>query len=385
MGWRPTGEKNPHIAIIGQSGTGKTQTVKSVIREGQKLGISFLILDYHDGYTDLASRTIDVRKGLSINPLEVPGTSEVDTSYLVASVFRRLGLVGGDQQEAFFRKAIFLSYGIDPDRSMKPLPSLVPKAAPTFADVRRSLSRIEASDSAARRVVPALKNRLGIIFDLGLFQRPTEIPFGDLTTGTTVVSLKSLPTDETRLVVSDFFLRKLWDFVYRWGPSPGLRLFCVADEAHRLAYSKSPVDTITREARKYSVGMILASQSPHDFDSVVFANVASKLCFRCSLEEDAQFMARQMGCDAKQLMGLSEEGEAFLRLGSSEAPERIRASMDYRRMKQKPADSPKDSKLAESEPEVDGADREKTRFGGQVRFGEHGLRGNASLKNWKKP
>ena len=173
VGWRPTGEKNPHIAIIGQSGTGKTQTVKSVIREGQKLGISFLILDYHDEYTDLASRTIDVRKGLSINPLEVPGTSEVDTSYLVASVFRRLGLVGGDQQEAFFRKAIFLSYGIDPDRSMKPLPSLVPKAAPTFADVRRSLSRIEASDSAARRVVPALKKPAGYYF------RPGALPATD--------------------------------------------------------------------------------------------------------------------------------------------------------------------------------------------------------------
>ncbi len=76
-------------------------------------------------------------------------------------------------------------------------------------------------------------------------------------------------------------MRKLWNFVYKWGESRVLRLFCVADEAHRLAYPKSPIDSILREARKYGVGMILTSQSPHDFDPIVFGNVATKICFRC--------------------------------------------------------------------------------------------------------
>jgi len=55
------------------------------------------------------------------------------------------------------------------------------------------------------------------------------------------------------------------------------RLFCVADEAHRLAYKDSPIDSILGEARKYGVGMILASQSPHDFDPIVLGNAATKI------------------------------------------------------------------------------------------------------------
>jgi hypothetical protein len=72
-----------------------------------------------------------------------------------------------------------------------------------------------------------------------------------------------------------------------------LRLFCFADEAHRLSYSKSPVDTMLREARKYGMGMILSSQSPHDFEPIVFANAATKISFRLPLEEDALFLSKQ--------------------------------------------------------------------------------------------
>jgi hypothetical protein len=151
-----------------------------------------------------------------------------------------------------------------------------------------------------------------------------------------------------------------------------------------LAYPKSPVDTIVREARKYGVGMILASQSPHDFDRSVFANVASKLCFCCSLDEDAQFMSHQMGCDAKKIMGLSLEGEAFLRRGSSEAPERVRVNLYHRTQGEKRAKTSKPTPAVEKKQEEQASDSGRTQFGGQVRFGEHGLQGTASLKNWKK-
>lgn len=262
----------------------------------KKRGIVHVILDYHDEYLDFADEVIDVRKGLTINPLEVVEQGPIDTAYLIPAILRRLGLVGGDQQEAYLRKAILRAYGIDVERGMKPVVNLGRSKIFTFKDVRRSLRYFESSNPHASKIILGLMNCMGILFDLELFIKETFILFREIVRQTTVISLKSLPTDETRLAVGDFFLRKLWNFVYKWGESRNLRLFCVADEAHRLAYPKSPIDSILREARKYGVGMILASQSLHDFDPIVFGNVATKMCFRCPLEGDAQFMAKQMGC-----------------------------------------------------------------------------------------
>jgi len=164
------------------------------------------------------------------------------------------------------------------------------------------------------------------------------------------------------------------------GESRELRLVCVADEAHRLAYAKSPIDSMLREARKYGVGMILASQSPHDFDPVVFGNVATKICFRCPYDEDAQFMAKQMGCQPSQILNLSRDFEAMVRLGSTEMCERVRVVPYFQRARQERQSSPPKT----SEPVVQ-SEAESGEFGGQVKFGkEGGLTGDASLKKWTK-
>ena len=48
-----------------------------------------------------------------------------------------------------------------------------------------------------------------------------------------------------------------------------IRVFAVVDEAHKLSYDETLTELI-REARKYSVGILLASQSVKDFDRIVF-------------------------------------------------------------------------------------------------------------------
>lgn len=372
--WSPFIEKNPHIIVVGETGTGKTQTMKSIMYETKKKGVSHIVLDYHDDYIDQADRVIDVRKGISINPLETSDQYIVDTSYQVSEGLKRFGLVGGDQQQAYLRKAILRSFGIDEDRSMKRILPISQPGVPTFKDVKHTLRVLETTDSHAKKIIPALMNRMGIIFDLELFSKETQIPFGEITKGTTVISLKSLPTDQVRLVVADFFLKKFWDFVYMWGQSDSLRLLCVLDEAHRLAYRKSPVDSMLREARKYGVGMLLASQSPGDFSDIVFANAAVNICFRCPLDRDAQFMAKHMGPQPSEIQNLSQEFEAFFKTGTVDGVERIQINPYFRRV------STEEEKVKKKENEASSGSRSD--LGGQVTFGERGLSGNASLGKW---
>lgn len=77
------------------------------------------------------------------------------------------------------------------------------------------------------------------------------------------------------------------------GPTHTMRVFAVVDEAHKLSYEETLTELI-REARKYGVGILLASQSVKDFDRVAFDMVGTKIA--PLLEgEDAKVMSENLG------------------------------------------------------------------------------------------
>lgn len=96
---------------------------------------------------------------------------------------------------------------------------------------------------------------------------------------TLIIQLKGLE-GRTQQVVTEFLLWDMYYFVTDAGPAP-LGLFCVLDEAHNLSFdSGTPIDKMIREARKFGVGLIFASQQPEDFSDTAYANTASKLIFQ---------------------------------------------------------------------------------------------------------
>jgi len=81
------------------------------------------------------------------------------------------------------------------------------------------------------------------------------------------------------------------------GPSSQLRVFAVVDEAHKLSYDETLTELI-REARKYGVGILLASQSVKDFDRIVFDMVGTKIALQLE-GDDAKVMAENLGLTDK--------------------------------------------------------------------------------------
>src|SRR5450759_138465 len=77
------------------------------------------------------------------------------------------------------------------------------------------------------------------------------------------------------------------------GPTHELRVFAVVDEAHKLSYDETLTELI-REARKYGVGILLASQSVKDFDRIVFDMVGTKIALQLE-GDDAKIMADNLG------------------------------------------------------------------------------------------
>jgi DNA helicase HerA-like ATPase len=81
--------------------------------------------------------------------------------------------------------------------------------------------------------------------------------------------LSNLATPELMVAVSRFVLQKIYADMLAKGPSNSVRVFAAIDEAHKLSFEETLTELI-REARKYGVGILLASQSVKDFDRVVF-------------------------------------------------------------------------------------------------------------------
>ena len=119
----------------------------------------------------------------------------------------------------------------------------------------------------------------------------------DILSKNSIIDLSKLHTPELMKSVARFVLQAVYNRMLADGPSKSIKLYVVIDEAHKLSYDQTLTDLI-REARKYGVGFILASQSVRDFATVVFENMGTKIALQLE-GEDAKFMADNFGATDK--------------------------------------------------------------------------------------
>lgn len=316
--WSPMEEKNPHLLIVGMSGSGKTETLKSMIFELGRAGIPSAILDLHNEFQAVADKTIDLSATIKLNPLEILGRSPLSIVYEVSSILRSIYRLG-DQQEAVLRNALKQSYRKHEITSER---STWKHAPPTFGEMHEILENMK-EDKQIRAFVTRLLNRIEPLFDMEVFAEETYFPFGDVVKQITALQLVTLPSEPVKIALSDFILRRLWYYTLTLGPSESPRFYVVIDEAHRLAYENSPLEPFLREARKYGVGVMLSSQRPTDFSESILANVSSIICLQCPLDKDARYMAQQLNCRPEEIKTLVRRGEALVKHTSSADPQRV--------------------------------------------------------------
>ncbi len=135
----------------------------------------------------------------------------------------------------------------------------------------RELDQIYKYASATQ--LSSLIARLDTLNSTGIF-RANEPPFGGAPVK--VHALKSL-TSEQQILFVKLRLRAIFEHAKKLGPTATgreLRHICFLDEASRY-FTNDPDDilnAIAREARKYGVGLWLASQNPTDFPPSFLTN-----------------------------------------------------------------------------------------------------------------
>ncbi len=318
---KPKKLSNQHILIVGTTGAGKTQTASSFVDSLSQEGIPSIIFDFQGEYMDpdladansktFVERTkahvIDAADGIPINPFEVPKDRLTDNKqnyqkvvYQVAASMKRIfGL--GDIQHAILRDAINQAYTI---RSFVPgNKASWGNGPPTLADVWSILKEKENNEGGNVR---NLNLRVQPFFETGIFMDETgDFSFENILKQTTVIRLSNLATPELMVAVSRFVLQKIYSDMLAKGPTSKLRVFAVIDEAHKLSYDETLTELV-REARKYGIGLLLASQSPKDFDRVAFDLMGTKIALHLE-GEDAKIMADNLGVINKDDRNIARE------------------------------------------------------------------------------
>ncbi len=323
VSWVPKKEKNPHLLIVGTSGSGKTETIKAIVYELQQQKIPSLMIDFHNDFEELGENILDFRN-TTINPLDFSGGETAETTmYKVSYILRKIfGL--GVQQQGALEDAIRKAYR-DKEISIKDHKHF--GNLPTFDDVKKNLE-VKMYDLQEERrsstVIETLLVRLRPLFDTGFFSEKNATSFEEIFRETTILKLRDLPTDEVKYAVAEFFINKLKYALYAKGKTNRLVLYCVVDEAHRLLDDRSPLNDLLRESRKYGTGVILSSQRPSDFSETVLANIGGIISFQCRYENDAKFIGKQMSVDFEEIKNLTKIGTAFVNFSSEQGVKKIK-------------------------------------------------------------
>ena len=294
--WNPQLCQNPHLMIMGESGSGKTYATQCLVAELAQAGIPSVIFDYGQGF-ELETLDRQFRKftnpeeylvgekGLAINPVEIfprdaKGPNSVATR--ISDVFDAVYRLGDIQRKVLIDAIINLFER----RSIRVSdPSTWETPAPTLADLQNELEQLAGDKQySAYRNAQTVAARLTTFFMLNSFQSDGKAwswdkLLSDPARRVHILQFRGLE-GRTQRVVIELLLWHLFFYLKSEGQHP-LRLYCVLDEAHHLSFRDGgPVDSLLREARKFGLGLIFASQQPTDFSAATYSNSASKLVFQ---------------------------------------------------------------------------------------------------------
>ena len=322
-----------HLAILGQTGSGKSWTVASVVQKAvaEMPKAHIIILDLHGEYcwkqedgarhyafTEAIVRHVDARD------LEIPYwlmTFAELCDLLIEHSERE-----ATNQTAFFRDCILSgrqaeNIGATPPLGLSRVTVDTPiyflldelldkvkdkniervgnRQGPMFGNFDRFLMRIESKLNDTRYdflLKPQIRNTSTSLSEL----LRDFVGLGDPKVAITVIDLSSVPFD-VRPTVAAQIGRLAFEFNY-WNPKyREFPILLMCEEAHayiprasesQFAGSRKSMERIAKEGRKYGVGLGIVSQRPHEVSETVLAQCGTFICLRITNPDDQAYIRR---------------------------------------------------------------------------------------------
>ena len=326
----PTNLFGRHFAILGQTGSGKSWTVASLVQKAVAVmpKAHIIILDLHGEYCWKHKKTSHyafaeaVVRHVDARDLEIPYW--LMTFAELCDLLIERGEREATNQTAYFRDCLIegrfsenVTAGLGLKRvtvdtpiyfslddilakvRAKNVERVGPKQTqgPMFGDFDRFVMRLESKLNDVRYdflLQPRLRNTSASLSDM----LRDFIGLGSKKVPVTVIDLSSVPFD-VRPTVAAQIGRLAFEFNY-WNPEyREFPILLMCEEAHnyipraaesQFAGSRKSMERIAKEGRKYGVGLAVVSQRPHEVSETVLAQCGTFICLRITNPDDQGYV-----------------------------------------------------------------------------------------------
>lgn len=292
---------NPHLAVVGITGAGKSFFVKTfLIRASYIWNTNAIIIDWAGEYKAWVKQSggtvISLSKGDYINIMDLSGMKPIDRVKQIMNSLDILTDVGDyPEQRRLTSEAMEQAY-VNAGFVLSSIPE-EGRESPSLKEVTTLLE--EKLEDGSYEYPAELENALYRLRQFtregeDYFARKSTIDIGKLaTSGLVALDLSSLPDEKFRALAAMFILQTLKEKMRAegWSSVKGLRAIVVLDEAWKVASDdRSDAITIVREGRKYQFGLIVASQNPTDVNEAIFSNVGTTVMLRIRFEKFMNYL-----------------------------------------------------------------------------------------------
>lgn len=329
-----------HVAILGQSGSGKSWSVTSLIQSALRAmpNAHIVLLDLHGEYgfkpNDKGSHNVfpsDMVRTLNADDLEIPYW--LLTFEELVDLLIDLGDVNASVQIAFLRNAVH-ELKVAANAHLKlghitvdtPIYFSLPELCKRFKAANEQTASFgkEATALFGRfdQLLVKLESRMNDTrYDFLLKPRKRNsseslpelmrdfIGLGQPRANITVIDLSAVPIDLHPTVTAQIG-RLAFEFNF-WNPRcREFPIFLICEEAHsyipreQSAHSRQTrraMERIAKAGRKYGVGLCVVSQRPHELSETVLSQCSSFVCLRISNPDDQAYV-RELVPDAARGM-----------------------------------------------------------------------------------
>lgn len=292
---------NPHIAVVGITGAGKSFFVKTFLTRASYIwNTNAIIIDFAGEYRGWVKQSggiiVSLGKGDSINIMDLSGIKPLDRAKQIMNSFEILtDIADYPEQRRLTVEALeqaYVNFGFNP--------SAIPAAGKEAPTLKEVIGLLEEKLQEGTYEYPAeLENA---VYRLRQFVREGEDYFARKSTmdlsklsssGLVDIDLSALPDEKFRALAALFILQTLKEKMRTegWSATKGLKALVVLDEAWKVASDdRSDAVTIIREGRKYQFGLIVASQNPTDVNEAIFSNVGTTIMLRIRFEKFLNYL-----------------------------------------------------------------------------------------------
>jgi hypothetical protein len=271
---------NPHIVVIGESGSGKSNACKLILSRLSSRGINFLVFDAHDEYLGLAeSLGADVYDAslTGVNMFDIKGKGDREKASEISGMLRRLLGLGHMQAYSLY-KVVLYAYQT----------ALSKGREPTIHDVMYTIRIFERH--AVRGELGVLRSVEHRLTPLAATAHSRGVKVEDLMGKRSVIALGRLGTSEAQAVYIESFLRKVYESMLAGEKRPRAHFFIVIEEAGKLGEG-SVLSRLVAEGRKYGIGIMAVAQRAKSLDKEIRSNAELTVAFYQREPEELNYVA----------------------------------------------------------------------------------------------